>query len=94
MFRGILISKIRNNAINLDDVNDLVKVLNSRINYPEEIPDEEYYFSYAISDKYPKSLKLRMPIFEPMDIFYLFYKYDKANIYKLGEVFNGINCNF
>ncbi len=94
MLRGIFISKIRNNKIDLKDVNDLVKVLNSRINYTEEIPDEEYYFSYMVSDKYPKNLKLRMPIFEALDVFYLFYKYDKGNLYKLGEIFNGVNCNF
>ena len=94
MLRGIFINKIRNNNINLKDANDLVKLINSRINFSEEIPDEEYYFSYMISDKYPKHLKLRMPIFEPMDVFYLFYKYDKGNQYKLGEIFNGINCNF
>ncbi len=47
-----------------------------------------------ISDKYPKNLKLRMPIFEPLDVFYLFYKYDKANKYKLGDIFNGVNTNF
>ena len=35
-----------------------------------------------------------MPIFDPFDIFYLFYKYDKGNLYKLGEIFNGVNCNF
>jgi len=94
MLRGIFISKIRNNKIDLKDVNDLVKVLNSRINYTEEIPDEEYYFSYMVSDKYPKNLKLRMPIFEALDVFYLFYNYDKGNLYKLGEIFNGVNCNF
>ena len=27
-------------------------------------------------------------------IFYLFYKYDKGNLFKLGEIFNGVNCNF
>jgi len=94
MLRGIFISKIRNHNIDLNDVNDFVKILNSRINYTEEIPDEEYYFSYLISDKYPKNLKLRMPIFEPFDIFYLFYKYDKGNLYKLGEIFNGVNYSF
>lgn len=64
------------------------------INFSEEIPDEEYYFSYMISDKYPKNLKLRVPIFEPLDIFYLFYKYDKEEHFKLGEIFNVINYNF
>jgi len=94
MFRGIFISKIRNYNIDLNEVNNIVNVINSRINYSEEIPDEEYYFSYYISDKYPKNLKIRMPIFEPLDIFYLFYRYDKAKQFKLGEIFKGINCNF
>ena len=94
MLRGIFLSKIRNNNINLNDFKYFVKILNSRINYTEEIPEEEYYFSYLISDKYPKNLKLRMPFFESLDIFYLFYKYDKGNLYKLGEIFNGVNCNF
>ena len=60
MLRGIFLSKIRNNNIDLNDVKYFVKILNSRINYTEEIPEEEYYFSYLISDKYPKNLKLRM----------------------------------
>ena len=94
MLRGIFISKIRNNKIDLSEVNDIVKKINSRLNFSEEIPDEEYYFSYMISDEYPKNLKLRMPIFEPLDVFYLFYKYDKEKRFKLGEIFNGINCNF
>ena len=94
MLRGILINKIRNNQIDLNDFNNIVKTINSKINNTEEISDEEYYFSYIISDKYPKNLKLRMPIFEPIDIFYLFYKYNKYNKYKLGEIFNRINCNF
>ena len=71
MLRGIFISKIRNNKIDLSEVNDIVKKINSRLNFSEEIPDEEYYFSYMISDKYPKNLKLRMPIFEPLDVFYI-----------------------
>jgi hypothetical protein len=93
MLRGILINKIRNNQINKTEVNNFVNQLNSRINYTEEIPDEEYYFSYMISDKYPKDMKIIMPKFEPKDVFFLFYKYDKLNIFKLGEAFDGINCN-
>ena len=94
MLRGLFISKIRNNGINLLNLDNIVDIINSRINFNEEIPDEEYYFCYMISDKYPKNLKLRMPIFEPMDIFYLFFVYDKNGTYKLGEIFHGIKCNF
>ena len=42
MLRGIFISKIRNNKIDLSEVNDIVKKINSRLNFSEEIPDEEY----------------------------------------------------
>lgn len=41
MLRGIFLSKIRNNNIDLNNVKDFVKILNSRINYTEEIPEEE-----------------------------------------------------
>ncbi len=92
MLRGILINKIRNNKINIRDVNNFVNILNSRINNAEEIHDEEYYFNYLISDKYPKNLKIRMPKFESKNVFYLFYKYDKQNHYKLGDTFKGVNC--
>ena len=94
MLRGLFIAKIKNCGIDLNELNNIVQVMNSRINYTEEIPDEEYYFSYMISDKYPKNLKIKMPIFEPMDAFYLFFKYDKGKHYKLGEIFKGTNTNF
>ena len=94
MLRGILLSKIRSNNIELKELYNFVNEMNSKINQNDEIEDEEYYFTYMISDKYSKNLKIIMPFFEPLDIFYLFYKYDKGNQYKLGELFNGTKCNF
>jgi len=91
MLRGLLIFKFNRYGIDLRDINNFVKTLNSRINISEEIPDKEYNFSYIISNKYSKNLKIRMPIFEPMDAFYFIYSYEKGNQYKLGEIFNGIN---
>ena len=70
MLRGIFISKIIDNKIDYNAVNNIVQDINSKINTKEEIQDEEYYFSNMISDKYPKNLKLRMPIFESLDVFY------------------------
>ena len=94
MLRGILISKIKNNDIDLDYVNDFVKVMNSRINCTEEISEEEFYLSYINSDKYHKNLKIRIPLFKPIDIFYLFFKYDKRNRYILSDMFGGIQKTF
>ena len=91
MLHGLLIFKIKNYGIDLSDLNNFVKTLNSRINFSEEIPEKEYNFSYIISNKYSKNLKIRMPIFEPMDAFYFIYSYEKENKYKLGEIFNDIN---
>ena len=79
MLRGTLLSKIRNSGIDLKDLNNFVKNINSKINQNEEISDEEFNFTYMISNKYSKNLKIIMPIFEPLDAFYLFYKYDKNN---------------
>ena len=90
MLRGLLISKIRNNNIDLNEFNEISKVFNSRIFYTDEIPDEEYYYTYSISDRYEQNLKIKIPIFKPMDAFYFFYCYDKMNRYKLGELFNEI----
>ena len=94
MLRGIFILKLKNYKINLDDFNKIVDEINSRINYPDEIPNEEYIFSFLISDIYPKNLKIKIPIFEPIDAFYFFYKYDKENSFKLSEIFKEINNLF
>jgi hypothetical protein len=94
MLRGILISKIRNNNIDLTDFNNIVKTINSRINNYKKISDEEYNFYYSISDNYPKNLRIRMPIFDILDAFYLFFKYDKENQYKLVENLSETNYNF
>ena len=93
MLRGILLSKIRKDGVNLKDLNNFVKNINSKIRQKEEISEEEYYFTFMISDKYSKNLKIVMPIFEPLDVFYLFYKYDKNKFYKLGDIFNEVNPN-
>ena len=94
MLRGIFISKIRNNRIDLNAVNNFITEINSRMNYTEEISEEEYHFSYLISNGYSKNLKIRIPKFEPKDAFYLFYRYDKGNKYKLSEIFDEVNINF
>ena len=94
MLRGTLLSKIRNSGIDLEDLNNFVKNINSKINQNEEISDEEFNFTYMISNKYSKNLKIIMPIFEPLDAFYLFYKYDKNKTYKLGDAFSKIDANF
>ena len=94
MLRGIIILKIKNNNIDLEYVNDIVKIMNSRINGTEEIPRDEYNLSYINSDKYHKNLKIRIPLFETMDIFYLFFKYDNKNRFKLSDMFSGIKSNF
>ena len=94
MLRGTLLSKIRNSGIDLKDLNNFVKNINSKINQNEEISDEEFNFTYMISNKYSKNLKIIMPIFEPLDAFYLFYKYDKNKTYKLGDAFSKIDANF
>ena len=91
MLRGILISKMKKENIDLDDFNNIVKDINSNINHPGEISEEEYYLSYIISDNYSKNLKITMPIFEALDIFYFFFKYanenkgNKGKLYKLSD---------
>lgn len=94
MLRGILLLKMKNKKINLDDFNKIVEKMNSRINPSDIISMEEYYFSYIKSDNYPKNKKIRIPIFTPMDALFVFYKYDKNNIYKLSDLFSGINKLF
>ena len=79
MLRGILISKIKKENIDLDDFKNIVKDINSKINQPGEISDEEYYLSYILSDNYSKNLKITMPIFEPLDVFFFFFKYVSGN---------------
>ena len=93
MLRGILMCKLRNNKINLKEFNKIVKEVNSKFNNTEEISKNEYFFSYMISDKYSKNLKIRIPKFKVIDAFYLFYKYDGGDHFKLEEIFNGINYN-
>ena len=83
MLRGIFLLKMKSEKIDLDKFSKFVENINSKINYIEEIPpEEEYYFSYEISNEYPKNMKIRMPIFESFDAFYLFFKYDKYDKYK------------
>ena len=94
MLRGVFISKIRNNEIELNDVKNIVDAINSRVNNISEIPEEEFYFAYIISSKYPKNLKIRMPIFETNDVFYLFYNYHKKGSYKLDKFFEIIDTSF
>ena len=94
MVRGILLLKLKSKNINLDDFNNFVNYMNSRINQSEEIDEEEYYFSYMIAHKYQKNLKIIIPFFEPLDVFYLFYKYDKGKKYKLGDIFIGNVSDF
>ena len=51
MLRGILLYKIKNNKINLDDFRQMVEALNGKINNPDKIQYDEYMFSYIISEK-------------------------------------------
>ena len=94
MLRGILLSKIKNNGIELIDLNNFVKEMNEKILQTKEIPDDEYQFTFLISEKYSQNLKIIMPKFEPLDIFYFFFQYDKNKCYKLGEIFNEIKYSF
>ena len=94
MLRGILLFKIKNYKINLDDFNKIVEAMNSKLKNPDLITYDEYMFSYIISDDYPKNLKIKMPVFQIIDAFFFFCKYDKYDNYKLGNFFNGININF
>ena len=93
MLRGIFLSKIKSNKIELKDLSNFVHNINSKMYQNEEISDEEYYFTIMISEKYSKNLKIKIPFFEPFDVFYLFYKYDKGKSYKLVDSFNEV-CNF
>ena len=51
MVLRILLLKLKSSNINLDDFNNFVNYMNSRINQSEEIDEEEYYFSYMIAHK-------------------------------------------
>lgn len=93
MLRGILLTKLRIRGINLKDFNNIVKDINDKI-YPNKISidESEYNFSYFISNKYSKNLKISFPKFEIMDAFYLFFKYNnKTNKYKLGDIFKNFS---
>ena len=94
MLRGQLLCKMREKKINLNDLNNFVKNLNSKINFNEEISRDEYLFPMTILEQYPTNLKIIIPFFEPLDAFYLFYKYDKNQKYKLCDFFKDKNFNF
>ena len=94
MLRGILLIKLKEYDKDLQNFKNFIKTINSRITNSKEILEEEYYFSYMISNKYPINLKIRIPIFEPIDVLYLFYKYDKDAQYKLGDIFKDVKCDF
>ena len=97
MLGGILLYKIYNYRI-LDlegfNYNEIVETLLSRINYPHEIPNEEYIFTYVISGKYPKNLKIKLPEFYAFDAFFFFYQYDSYNDFKLNNIFNEIQFGY
>ena len=93
MLRGLLLTKIKNNNISINNLNNFVKNINSRMKQNEEISKEEYYFTNIIMEKYSKNLKILMPSFDVLDIFYLFFKYEKNQCYKLGGLFNDITPN-
>ena len=94
MLKGILLYKINNcRIIEFEgfNYNEIVETLTSRINYPNEIPYDEYIFSYIISGKYPKNLKIVLPEFNVFDAFFFFYQYDSDYNYKLNNFFSGIS---
>ena len=97
MLKGILLYKIYNYRIieyEEFNYNKIIETLTSRINYLNEIPNEEYIFSYIISGKYPKNLKIILPEFKAFDAFFFFYQYDSYNNYKLNNIFNEIQFGY
>ena len=51
-----------------------------------DISEDEYFYLEGIADKFSPNLKIRIPIFQPHDIFHLFFKYDNNDKYKMGDV--------
>ena len=85
MIRAEFLSKFMNENFNFEKLNNIIEDNNN--NYKKnDIREDEYFYFEGISAKYSPNLKVKIPIFEPKDIFHLFFKYSNNDKYKLGEV--------
>ena len=85
MIRAELLSSLMNNKIEIDKIQNFVENINEKMKLNDNILEEEYFYIQNISSNYSPNLKIKMPIFEPNDIFHLFFKYDTKDKYKLGD---------
>ena len=90
MFRAQLILKLWNDGIDQLTFKNFISDLNSK-SQRILISDEEYGFTYQIASDYSLTTKIIEPKFEPIDIVYLFFKYNENNEYIAGPIFDDIN---
>lgn len=85
--RAQLISRICRVGISQLEIKNFLKDLNKRKTH-EILNEEEYIYTYTISRGY---LKIIGRIFKPLDILFLFFKYENNDKYIRGIIFNNIN---
>ena len=75
MFRVELMLRLWNDSIDQVAIKNFIMDLNEKISR-NIISEEEYQFTYQISNDYSLNTKIIQPKFEPKDIIYLFFKYN------------------
>ena len=90
MTRAQLMLRICRDGISQLELKNFLKDLNKRKTH-EMISEEEYIYTYKISRDYFLNLRLIQPKFKPLDILFLFFKYENNDKYIRGIIFNNIN---
>ena len=89
MFRVELMIRLWNDSIKQKSIKNFINDLNEKASR-NIISEEEYVFTYTISNNYSLNTKLIQPKFESKDAIYLFFKYNENNEYTAGPIFDGI----
>ena len=85
MIRAEFLSKFMYEKYNMDKLKNFIDNINNKMN-EYDIREDEYFYFEGISDKFSPNLKIKIPKFQPHDIFHLFFKYNNNDKYKIGEV--------
>ena len=85
MIRAEFLTKFMYEKYNLNKLKNFIDNINNKMK-KYDIPEDEYFYFEGIKDEYSPNLKIKIPIFQPNDIFHIFFKYNNNDKYKIGEV--------
>ena len=85
MIRAEFLSKFMYEKYNLEKLKNFIDDINNKM-AKYDIREDEYFYFEGIADQFLPNLKIKIPIFQPHDIFHLFFKYNNNDKYKIGNV--------